>query len=256
MHQLIINADDYGYTKGVSYGILEAYRNGIVTSTTAISVSEDFAYSMTLAEQFPNFPIGIHLALTVRQCRPILGSEVPSLTQENGEFWHLSDFLDHIDYKEVEKEWDAQIQTFLKTGRKASHLDSHHNVHCLSEELLQIALKLAQKYQLPLRNATEYAPKKDFQSLYRDIPTTKRLYSNFYGEKVSLETLEAIADDILKSDSGVYEMNCHPAFIDKNLISKTSYLDERILELEILCSKEAKELWAKKNIELINFTFL
>ena len=31
---LIVNADDFGLSKGQNYGIVEACRNGVVTSTT------------------------------------------------------------------------------------------------------------------------------------------------------------------------------------------------------------------------------
>ena len=34
---LIVNADDFGLSKGQNYGIIEACRNGIVTSTTALT---------------------------------------------------------------------------------------------------------------------------------------------------------------------------------------------------------------------------
>ena len=34
--KLIINADDYGRSPGVSRGILQAHREGIVTSTTVM----------------------------------------------------------------------------------------------------------------------------------------------------------------------------------------------------------------------------
>lgn len=33
---LIVNADDYGLSKGQNYGIIEACKNGLVTSTTAL----------------------------------------------------------------------------------------------------------------------------------------------------------------------------------------------------------------------------
>ncbi|GAA0346175.1 hypothetical protein GCM10008931_41800 [Oceanobacillus oncorhynchi subsp. oncorhynchi] len=37
MSKLIINADDFGYSKGVNFGIIESYKNGIVTSTTMMT---------------------------------------------------------------------------------------------------------------------------------------------------------------------------------------------------------------------------
>ena len=33
---LIVNADDFGLSKGQNYGIVEASRHGVVTSTTAL----------------------------------------------------------------------------------------------------------------------------------------------------------------------------------------------------------------------------
>ena len=42
---LIVNADDYGLTPGVSRAILRAHRDGIVTSTSALALAPGFAHS-------------------------------------------------------------------------------------------------------------------------------------------------------------------------------------------------------------------
>ena len=34
MKKLIINADDFGYSSGVNAGIMKAYQEGVLTSTT------------------------------------------------------------------------------------------------------------------------------------------------------------------------------------------------------------------------------
>lgn len=36
MKLLIVNADDFGLSPGVNYGIIAAHRHGLVTSTTAM----------------------------------------------------------------------------------------------------------------------------------------------------------------------------------------------------------------------------
>ena len=33
---LIVNADDFGLSKGQNYGVIEAYQHGVVSSTTAM----------------------------------------------------------------------------------------------------------------------------------------------------------------------------------------------------------------------------
>lgn len=54
MKYVIINADDYGLTAGVTYGILETHLQGVVTSTTALSVGKHFDEAMQIAESFPH----------------------------------------------------------------------------------------------------------------------------------------------------------------------------------------------------------
>ena len=39
IRRLIVNADDWGLTRGVSEGILAAHRHGIVTSTTVLATA-------------------------------------------------------------------------------------------------------------------------------------------------------------------------------------------------------------------------
>jgi predicted glycoside hydrolase/deacetylase ChbG (UPF0249 family) len=62
-----------------------------------------------------------------------------------------------------------------------------------------------------------------------------------------------VSDDtpILKSD--VVELMCHPAYIDNDLFTLSTYTIGRIKELDILTSENVKSFVKKNNIELINF---
>lgn len=46
---LIVNADDFGLSKGQNYGIIEACRNGVVTSTTALVNGEAIDHAAQLS---------------------------------------------------------------------------------------------------------------------------------------------------------------------------------------------------------------
>jgi len=48
---LIVNADDLGWTAGVNRGIAEAHRNGIVTSASLLANGEAFAEAAELARK-------------------------------------------------------------------------------------------------------------------------------------------------------------------------------------------------------------
>ncbi|HZJ86667.1 MAG TPA: carbohydrate deacetylase [Erysipelothrix sp.] len=244
MKYVIINADDYGLTAGVTYGILETHLQGVVTSTTALSVGKHFDEAMQIAEKFPTLKIGIHLTLTLTNTKPLLKDKVRSLTQADGTFHQMNDVVEKVNIEEVEAEWRAQIEKFLATNITPTHIDSHHNVHVFSEELHQLALKLAREYKLPLRNSG-----RDNE----DVITTATSDQSFYDEGVTLKQLDKIFSDIANADETYFEVNCHPAFIDSDLRKQTSYLHPRELELDLLRDPKVKDLLVKYNLELTTF---
>ena len=63
MKRLIVNADDFGFTKGVNTGIMRAYETGIVTSTTIMANGEAFEDAVDLARANPGLGVGCHLVV-------------------------------------------------------------------------------------------------------------------------------------------------------------------------------------------------
>ena len=74
--RLIVNADDFGLTPGVSTGILSAHRHGIVSSTTLLATAA--IDGEQLAElRDSSVGVGIHVNLTLG--RPLSGARTGSL---------------------------------------------------------------------------------------------------------------------------------------------------------------------------------
>ena len=86
MSLVIINADDFGYSQGINLGIIEAHKNGILSSTTMMANMPGFEHGVELAKNNPKLGIGVHLNLT---CGKPLLDNVPSLTDYK-EFRNLS----------------------------------------------------------------------------------------------------------------------------------------------------------------------
>ena len=63
MKRVIINADDFGLSPGVNRGILSAMQEGLVTSTTLMVNMPSFDDAVTIAQDHPQLPIGVHLTL-------------------------------------------------------------------------------------------------------------------------------------------------------------------------------------------------
>ncbi len=223
MITLIFNADDFGYSKGVNLGIIDAHQNGVVTSATLMMNMPGTEHAIELAKQNPSLGLGIHLALTCG--RPLSHRIEPStILDTNGNFYkNAQDLINHkLNPKEIELEWKLQIEKFYSSGLIPTHLDSHHHVHTYPI-IRDVMEKLALEYGLPVR----IHPK-----LSKAKPFSDKLITHFYGEKVSHKTLD---DIVANAESGeVIEIMTHPAYIDSIIMKGSSYWRERLKELEVL----------------------
>lgn len=126
---LIVNADDFGLSKGQNYGIIEACRNGIVTSTTALVNGQAIDHAVQLSRDEPSLAIGMHFVLTMG--KPL--TAMPGLTRDGvlGKWiWQLAE-EDALPLEEITQELASQYLRFIELfGRKPTHLDSHHQCIC------------------------------------------------------------------------------------------------------------------------------
>lgn len=224
MIRVIVNADDFGYSRGLNYGIIDAHQYGIVNSTTMMMNMDAVEHAFRIAAPFPQLAIGIHLVLTAGA--PLWKDGVQSLIQSNGQFKTLTMLNKRFDLniEEVEKEWEAQIQRFFSFGRKPSHFDSHHHVH-MHPKLQGVICKLANKYNVPVRRNG----KKELEGveMYSDIALF-----DFYNEGVTEDYFEHLPTKVKEGQT--VEVMCHPAYLDQELQQGTSYFLPRLKELEIL----------------------
>src|SRR5947208_5569539 len=150
MKNLIVNADDLGWTDGVNRGILDAFHGGIVTSTSLLANGAAFAAAVKSAKAAPGLGVGVHLNLSDGD--PVADPEsVTSLLNDDGKFADGPESLllkrarRGLILDEVEEEWDAQIQKLRDAGIRPTHLDGHKHVHMLPG-LFEIALRLAKRH--------------------------------------------------------------------------------------------------------------
>jgi predicted glycoside hydrolase/deacetylase ChbG (UPF0249 family) len=148
---LIVNADDFGLTGGVSRGILEAHRAGIVTSTTVIV---NRPLDPVLIEELlaSRLGVGLHLNLTLGSpvSRP---KRVPSLVGAQETFIRdPREVASRASKDEARIELGSQIDVFRKLiGRFPTHLDTHHHVGC-QQPILDLVLDFAAAIKVPVRS--------------------------------------------------------------------------------------------------------
>ncbi|MCC6202524.1 MAG: ChbG/HpnK family deacetylase [Gammaproteobacteria bacterium] len=148
--ELIVNADDFGLTAAVNRGIIEAHRNGIVTSASLLATGAAFEDAVQLARATPTLAIGVHLALCGQ--RPLSAADQgSSLVTTGGELpgdvFRLAARLlrRRVAASEIERELDAQVQRVRDSGLAIGHLDGHQHVHVLPG-VAAIVARLARAY--------------------------------------------------------------------------------------------------------------
>jgi len=272
---LVVNADDFGLTKGVNRGIIKSFKEGVVTSASLLSVGRYFDNAVELAKVNSGLDIGIHLCLTEE--RPVLKKEdIPSLVDKDGCFlksrWNFifRYSLGKIDYAEVEKEFDAQMRKILEKGLCITHIDSHGHIHMLPG-VLAVVIKLAKKYNIkiiryPGEKISFYNIKwhryikfcfldllcflAKFNPEYRDFIRT----DYFFG---FMNSGQLYTWDIKKTLSvfkrGIAELICHPGEYDEEYKLYKHWNYDWQGELRALTSGDIRKIIEESNIELISF---
>ena len=276
--KLIVNADDYGHSPGVSAGIRQAHLQGIVTSTTAMMNRPLAPADLTVAARTcPNLGIGVHLVLTAG--KPVLAVErLSTLVDSQGIFLKLPALvaqINQIDLEQVWAEWNAQVEKFIHHyGRNPDHLDSHHHSSYFTPALFDRMVRLAEQLHCAIRkpfgadpaDAARYLPNELVASVVQNYtafttqslpPTTDAFISVFYDEGATLERMLAILDQLATDPvHETFELMCHPAKMDHDLHGVSDYSDKRVEEFAILTNPKVRGKLADLGIQLIRYADL
>lgn len=151
MNRVIINADDFGIHTEVNRAVIEAHERGLLLSTSLLASGPAFDDAVALARQYPGLGIGIHLCLVGSLPTVLSPREVPTLVDADGllpesyvplmkKIW-----AGHIDFEQVYRELDGQMEKIMSTGLSITHVDSHQHMHMLPP-VWKIVQALMKKY--------------------------------------------------------------------------------------------------------------
>jgi predicted glycoside hydrolase/deacetylase ChbG (UPF0249 family) len=245
--RLIVNADDFGRTSGINRGVLDAHRRGVVTSATLMVNFPGAAEVKSLVRDAPGLGVGLHLALTGGGAPTLRPEQVPSLVDAEGRLGSKLEKLAEARPAEVLAEARAQLRRFRELmGRDPTHFDSHHHAH-RQAIVFEALLTLAWETGLPIRNSGQGMAAR----LGREgIPTPDAFIETFYDTGATLERMLDLLTDVRP---GVTELMCHPAVVDDELRSGSSYANQRTRELEVLTHREVRQALQALGIKLIHF---
>ena len=248
--KVIMNADDFGFSKGVNLGICEAFMRGVVSSTSLMVNMPGFEHAVELMRTYPNaLNVGIHLVTSVEYS---IVKGLKTVTDENGHFYHDHDKIKNIDLEELKQEYEAQLQKFLATGFKPTHIDFHW---CYYPVQLEAAMYLSKKYDIPVRAET-----KEIEDLLEKhhIIHNRNMQHNFYQMDAS-QTPEMLISQLqycLDQGYDLCSFELHPAYVDQDVFNLSSYNYQRAKEFYVLTHPDVVKFFKDNNIERISFADL
>jgi predicted glycoside hydrolase/deacetylase ChbG (UPF0249 family) len=286
MKGLIINADGYGFTAGVTKAIEECLHFGTVSS---ISANVNFPHAeglRDLVRQYPNISVGCHLNPVIG--RPVSRPEyVASLINDKGEFWYRT-FRQRfskgfIDKRELREELLVQIRrTRELAGEAFTHVDFHMGLHRIPG-LYPIFLDVAKqsgvgrirthKYRLGMESryprlahmrhllgGPERIPKHWYNLSLRSRALRRGLRMPDAWVEITgmMSHPERITVDnylmMLKNlPDGCSEFVVHPGFVDDELRRWSTYLEPREKELQVLCSLAFRDGLRKSGVAIRSY---
>lgn len=248
MKRLIINADDFGMTGGVTAGIVEAMLRGVVSSTTAMVCLPEAEEHLRRWSHAVEGRVGLHLQLT--DGAPCAGpGAVPSLVGGGGRFPRSWRDVGRPDPEEIRLEWHAQVRRLLGFGIRPAHLDTHHHVQRLPG-VFDAYADIAASYGLPARALT---PRMAAALRSRGVACPDycetRWPSGGYGPGEFCALVEGAFR--IAGGCGTVELMCHPGHSDEELAAKSTYAAEREEELRALCDPRLRDALAEAGVEVV-----
>jgi predicted glycoside hydrolase/deacetylase ChbG (UPF0249 family) len=250
--RIIVNADDFGLTRGINRAIAELHACGAVTSATLMANGPAFEDAVRTAKAFPTLGVGCHIVLTdgtpvspPHTVPTLLHSDNvhlrPSLTS-----FFLAVVSGKVDPADVTREAQTQISRLQQHGIQPTHLDTHKHTHMLPQiarPLLNVAETCGIRSirnpfepawcptsgttpptrRLQLRLLREFRPQ--FLALPQirngTIATTEGTLGIASTGNLDSVSIRAI---LAAMRGGTWELVCHPGYNDQDLSGITTRL--------------------------------
>ncbi|RKH04666.1 ChbG/HpnK family deacetylase [Corallococcus carmarthensis] len=239
----MINADDLGYDPGITRGILQALREGVVSSSTLLVNAPD---SGDAARQARGLAIGLHLNL---DRGPPVDPAFP------GE-WRTVDGglagarVGELPADVVEAEALAQLERLERLlGQAATHLDVHKHLH-RHPQVLEGLARVARRAGLPVRS---------IDARMRGALRAWGVATNdhFVGESgaTAYWTPEHFSSALAAlPGEGVTEWMCHPGHLPE--VVTTRYAAQREVELGTFLESRSREALEQAGVHPTDFRVL
>lgn len=257
---IILCADDYAMTNGISRSIVELAEAGRLSATSALTTSAHWpSHATWIARVRDRAAVGLHLNLTLGAPLGAMAKLAPSGRLPGiGDITALA-LRGTLDRDEIAAEIDRQLVAFeAEIGLAPDHLDGHQHVHVLPIVRDALADVLAQRYgSTPRRPLVRDPADTARRIVVRGRSVAKALAISWlargFGRKMralgfatndgfagvtdfNQENDQADFSAALKAPGPRHLVMCHPGFVDDELTRLDPVTTRRRAEHETLAA--------------------
>ncbi|HYO84384.1 MAG TPA: ChbG/HpnK family deacetylase [Bryobacteraceae bacterium] len=262
---LVVNADDFGFTRDVNAGIIEAHTRGILTATTLMANGAAFDDAVRLAREHPTLDVGCHMVLVQGASLDRPGENLPS---------SLTQLIRALSTRRIDPytELKAQAERILHSGLRPLHLDTHKHTHLLPPVLRAVA-RISREFGIPwVRRPFDIPVAHANPPLLvrainfaigglrgRFVPTLQqygcRTTDHFAGFQLTGRFRTAELVQLIRNlPEGTTEFMTHPGHCTDELRSMPTRLKEsRQVELDALTAPEVRQQLDRSRVSLCNY---
>jgi|GEM_PF-2953272 len=273
MKTLIINADDYGLFDSVNNGIIECYREGLVSDFSFIINPDSLDQSVKELKSEKITDFGIHFNITMGKS---LFGKTRGLTDSQSRFFSAGNlFLKWIkgslNTAAIYLEMKSQLEYLISCDFSITHFDSHQNVHLIPDIFILLE-KMKEEFQL--KNIPIRLPIERIKLFHRyKLSNLRRMiilnFLSFISKRKIKDTNfvktiggdffdnanpEKVFNDVvanMRNDDTVYEIAVHPGYFSQNILKYDTYSKQREIELSFLKSVSKEDM--ESNVKIIDF---
>lgn len=260
--QLVISADDFGFSRAYSAGNIRVVTEGVATVLALMGNMDAAAYAVDLRNRFaPSVEMSLHVNFV--QGRPVSDPElVPSLVDEHGMFhrssqWRGDDPNDpkcrgsvYPSYEDLKRETEAQVERFRElTGAYPLHFEGHSTMTApMRAVFCDVAAErgIHCSVQEPLEN--------DRMRSCAEVDVAG--FMDILNRGTSVEDWLSGRFDVAGCPHDIAILHFHPGYVDQFVLDNTSLTLPRCRDLETLCDPRVRAWIEEQGVELVGYSAL
>lgn len=262
MKKLIVVADDFGFSPAYNYGVVQAYKEGIVTTLSLMSNMAVAEHAVALRnKECPEAPLVQHTNFVHH--KPVSQPEqIPTLVDKKGMFhrscsWRSEQTDDpkckgdiYPSYEDFCTETLAQLNRHKElVGQYPKHFEGHStSTKPMVKAFLDVGERLGiHNSSMPLEETELMKPACELLFLH---PEAMAVLNRGCRSADWFEDLFGILDS-------PYEINIlhfHPGYLDAYVLDNSSLTTPRCRDLQTLCDPSVRHWLKEHDITLVDFS--